>query len=72
MAVAPEQIRKIQNINSEQHIINKALYNGLTKLSNLINKRRLYFAGHRYRQHGDPFVSDLVLLQPKQKVKAPH
>ena len=57
-------LRKIQNISWKQHLTNKELYNGLPKTSNVIRKRRLTFAGHSYRQHGDP-LSDLVLWQPK-------
>ena len=57
-------LRKVLNISWRQHLTNKELYNGLPKVSNVIRKRRLTFAGHSYRQHGDP-VSDLVLWQPK-------
>jgi len=57
-------LRKAQNVSWKQHLTNKALYNGLPNISNVIRKRRLKFAGHSYRQHEDP-VSELVLWQPK-------
>lgn len=57
-------LRKVQNVSWKQHLTNKTLYNGLPSISNVIRKRRLKFAGHSYRQHGDP-VSELVLWQPK-------
>ena len=57
-------LRKVQDISWKQHLTNIELYNGLPKISDVIRGRRLKFAGHSYRQYGDP-VSELVLWQPK-------
>ena len=48
--------RKLETTSNKQ--------NTVQCISNVIRKRRLKFAEHSYRQHGDP-VSELVLWQPK-------
>ena len=51
------------NVKWSQKMTNKALYNGIPKLSDTIRYRRLQFAGHAWR-HNEEIVHDLIFWQP--------
>ena len=56
-------LRRAQNISWRQHKTLREIYCGLPRISNIVRKRRVRFAGHCYRASNEA-VSSLVLWKP--------
>ena len=56
-------LRRAQNISWKQHKTLREIYCGLPRISDVVRKRRLRFAGHCYRASNEA-VSSLVLWKP--------
>ena len=58
-------LRKALDVSWKKHMTNKELYDHLPKITTIISKRRLQFAGHCKRSEGK-VVSELVTWRPTQ------
>eukprot|EP00795_Rhopilema_esculentum_P003965 gene3965-17441_t len=69
-ATYTKMLRSVLGVSWKDHKTNKQLYENLSKVSIVLQERRLRFVGHCWRRK-DKLISKLLLWQPTQSQQKP-